>query len=136
MGVPVAIAVILQPALAGLIADGAVERMVEQQVFERLGLRGLHLVAVGDDDRAVLDRRLAAGDELGTHGDRAVGLFLARLDQAHAATGDHGERGMPAVARHFDTGAVGHLNHVQALVRVDLDRSAVYEDGPHQFLMR
>ena len=38
--------------------------MVEQQPFERLRLGGFGLLAVGDDDGAVLGRRLAAGHDL------------------------------------------------------------------------
>ena len=111
--------------------------MVEQQVFERLGLGRLHLFAVGDDNHAVLDRRLAAGDELGHHRDRAVGLFLARLDQAHAATGDDRQGRMPAVVRDFDAGALGRPESRSGARSSPISTGvAVYEDGPHQFLTR
>ena len=42
-------AVVLQEALARLVAGRAIERMIEQQVFERRLLGRLHLLAVGDD---------------------------------------------------------------------------------------
>ena len=80
-----AVAEVLQHALAGLVADGAVERMIEQHVFERLPLGGLGFVAVGDEDGAVLGGGLAGGDDARLHGDCAVGLLVADFDQAHPA---------------------------------------------------
>src|SRR5262245_27737576 len=46
----VAVAEILEQALAGLVANGTVERMVEEQRFERALLGRLGPGAVGDDD--------------------------------------------------------------------------------------
>ena len=94
------VAEVLQHALAGLVADGAIERMIEQQIPSSVcAWASLALLAVGDDDGAVLGRRLAAGHDLGLHGDGAVGLAFADLDQAHPATGDDGQRRVPAVVR-------------------------------------
>src|SRR5262249_2555820 len=110
-GPAVEVAEVLQHALAGLVAHRAVQRVVEQQALQSVGLGGLGplarlavvgrvvhrhgwleaprllLVLAGDDDRAVLGGRLAARHDLGLHGDAAVGLALADLDQAHAAAG-------------------------------------------------
>ena len=68
--------IVLQQALAGLVADRAVERMVDQQVFFDHRPALLHLLAVGDEHGAVLGRRLAGGHQLGHHRDRA-GLGVA-----------------------------------------------------------
>ena len=80
--------IVLQVALAGLVADRAIDRMVDQQIFFDHRPALLHLLAVGDEDRVVRGRRLAGGHELGHHRDRAgVGIARAGLDQAHPATG-------------------------------------------------
>src|SRR5438128_2711069 len=78
--------IILQQTLAGFVAYGAVERMIEQQRFEGLLLGVPSLGAVRDDDRAVLGGGLASGHDFGLHGHGAVRLALAHLDQAHSAT--------------------------------------------------
>ena len=102
---PEAIRVILQEALARLIADRAVQRMVQQQIFQRRLLCGPHFFAVGDDHHPVLDRRLAARQQLALHRHRTVRLAVADFHQAHAATGHHRQRGMPAVVRNLHAGA-------------------------------
>ena len=124
------VAEVLQQALAGLVADGAVERMVEQQVFEGLLLGVLGLRAVGDDDGAVLGGRLAGGHDLGLHGDGAVGLAFADLDQAHPAAGHHGQGRVPAVVRNEHAALQGRLDQVQLLV-ADIDRLVVDVDDCH-----
>ncbi len=126
----IAVAEILQHAFAGLVADGAIERMVEQDAFERLGLRGLGFGAIGDADGAVLGRRLAGGHDARLHRHRAVGLLLARLHQAHAAAGDHRERRMPAIARDEHAGFLRRLDQVQPLV-ADVHRGVVDIDDSH-----
>ena len=74
------------------------------------------LLAVGDDDRAVLGRRLAAGHDFGLHGHCAVGLGIADFDQTHATAGDDGERFMPAVMRDEHAAFFGGLDEVELLV--------------------
>src|SRR5262245_49216103 len=133
LGMAELVAVVLQLALAGLVADGAVERVVEEQGFERLGLCGLGLRRVGDDDGAILDRSLAAGDDLRLHGGLAV-LHLADFDEAHAATGDDGQGGVPAVVRDQDAGAVRRLDAVEAFLVADRDGGAVDVDGRHEWV--
>ena len=118
----VVVAVILQKALARLVARRAIERMIEQQVFERRLLRRLHLLAVGDDHRAVLDRRLAAGHQLAAASRPAVRLLLPDLDQAHPATRHDRQRRMPAIVRNLDADPLRRLNAVQPLLGPDLDR--------------
>ena len=89
---PVPEMIVLQDALARLVADRAVDRMPQQQALldHRPGL--LHLLAVGRSRPSVGDREVARGDELRLHGDLA-GLRVAGagLDEAHAATADDGQ---------------------------------------------
>src|SRR5205085_2806415 len=93
-GAAEAVAVVLQLALAGLVAHRAVERVIEEQRFQRLLLRLAGLVAVGDNDGAVLGGHLAAGHHARLHGHAAVRLLFAHFDQAHAAAGDDRQRGV------------------------------------------
>src|SRR5690606_39301998 len=66
----------LQLALAALVADRAVERMVDQQELHHVALRTQRLVAACGDLHAVHDRRGAGRRRL---------RHLLDLDQAHAA---------------------------------------------------
>src|SRR3954469_15671075 len=67
---------VLERALAALVADRAVERVVDEQELHHRVLGLLDLVRGGDHDHAVLHRRRARGLELG---------HALDLDQAHAA---------------------------------------------------
>src|SRR5690348_9164639 len=67
---------VLQGALAALVADRAVERMVDEQELDDPLLGLLDAVGLSVDDHAVLDRRRAAGLQLRDALD---------LDEAHAA---------------------------------------------------
>ena len=95
-------AVVLEATLAGLVADGAIERVIGQEILHYHSLIFFDLGAVRDDDGPVLGRRLAAGDESGDHFDLAgFGIFRAGFDLAHSAVGDDRERGVPAMSRGF-----------------------------------
>src|SRR3712207_6116920 len=48
---------VLERALAALVADRAVERVVDEQELEHGVLRRVHALVLGVDDHAVLDRR-------------------------------------------------------------------------------
>ena len=124
--------IILQTAFACLVADRAVDRMIDQQVFfdHRPGFA--HILAIGDEDRAVLGRRLAGRHQLRHHRDGAgIGVARATFDQAHAATRHDRQPGMPAVVRNLDAGALGSLDAVEALLVADFDFAAIYEDDTH-----
>ena len=128
----VAEAVILQAALAGLVADRAVERMIEQQILHDHPLVLLDLGAVGHQHGPVLGRRLAAGDQLGKQLDLAgLGVLGADLDLAHPAVGDHRERGVPAVVGDVDPDSLGHLDGVELLALGDRVFAAIDDDGRH-----
>ena len=122
--------VILQQALAGLVAHGTIEWMIEEQRLEGLHLSVPGLVAVGDDNRAILGGRLAGGHHLRLHGHGAVRLALAHLDQAHPATGDDCQGGMPAIIRNGHAATHGRLNQVQ-LVAADVDRVIIDVNDGH-----
>ena len=103
----VAEGVLLQPALPGLIADRAVERVIGQEELHHgaaavldLGARGPHHHPVGGDRRA-------GGGQLG---------HLLDLDEADAAVAGDGEPGVIAVPRHIDAGPAGRLQHGGALL--------------------
>ena len=70
---------VLQRALAALVADGAVERVVDEQELDDGALGVVHALGLGVDDHAVLDRGRAGGLQLRDALD---------LDQAHAARAD------------------------------------------------
>ena len=79
--------VVLQTAFARLVADRAVDRMIDEQGLFDLGSALLHLLAVGDEHRAVFGGRLAGRHHLGQHRDLAGRrIFRPLFDEAHPAT--------------------------------------------------
>ena len=96
---------VLQIAFAALIADRAVERMVDEQELHHpvAGLFG-HL-AIGADHH-VVGRRHRAG------GDRLRRFFL--LDQAHAAIAGDRQALVEAEMGDFDAGELAGLQHGRA----------------------
>ena len=86
---------VLQRAFAALVADGTIERVVEQQEGEIGFLRCLHLFGVRIDDHALGDRNGARGHELrATRPDD--------LDETHAAARHRVELGVAAEDRDVD----------------------------------
>src|SRR3989475_403657 len=112
---------VLQLAFAALVADRAVERVVDQQELHHpvLGLLG---------GRRIGPHLHAVGDRGGAGGQR-LGRFLD-LDQAHAAVGGDRELAVIAEVRHVDAELVGRVHHRGALRH--LDRPAVDLDFHHQ----
>ena len=96
--------VILQLALARLIAHRAIDRMVDEQEFEHRFLRGLGLRALGVDHHALGDFGVARDLQLGR---------LLDLDQAHPAIADDGQRRMIAVVRDLDPDLLGGLDQIE-----------------------
>ena len=66
---------VLQRAFAALVADRAVDRMVDQQRLFHLGAALLALVAIRDEHRAVFCGRLAGRHDLRDHRDLWVYPF-------------------------------------------------------------
>ena len=91
---------VLQLALPTLVADGTVQRMIDQQEFHGRLLRadGFHRLRM--DLHAGGDRRSASRERLGC---------VLDFDQAHAAIGRYGELAVVAEPGHVDADGVGHL---------------------------
>ena len=103
---------VLQRALAALVADRAVERVVDEQELDHRALRVVHALGLRVDDHAVLDRRGAAGLQLRDALD---------LDQAHAARADGlAELGLVAEDRDLDVAVLGGVDEHRVLRRGDL----------------
>ena len=103
---------VLQRALAALVADGAVERVVDEQELDHGALRVLDLVGAGVDDHPVADRGRAGGLQLRDPLD---------LDQAHAAGADRlAELRLVTEDRDLDVAALGGVVEHLALGRAHL----------------
>ena len=125
--------VVLEQAFARLVADRAVDRMVDEERLLDAGPAVFDQLAFGDDHRAILRRRLAARHQLRHHRDLACGgIAGAGLDQAHPATGHDRQAGMPAIVGNFGAGAASGLDAVEPLVGSDLDFLAVNDDCGHE----
>src|SRR5690606_14483009 len=105
---------VLQLALAALIADRAVERMVDQQELHRRLLRRDRALRAREDLHAVHDGRRARGGGL---------RRLLDLDEAHPAVRRDAELVVVTEARDVDPRAIGYLDQHFALAR--LERHAV-----------
>src|SRR5579884_1951506 len=93
---------VLQRALASLVADRAVERMIDQQELDDRVLRVADTVGLGVDHHPVLDRRRTRGLELGDPLD---------LDQAHPARPDRvAELGLVAEVGDLDIALLGRVD--------------------------
>ncbi len=121
---------ILQLALAALVADRAVERMIDQQEFHDVALRRQCALRLRVDFHAFHDRR-------GTGRLRLRHRLAAHLglDHAHAAIGRDRQLVVVAETRDRNAGLVGGrddhrvLRHLQRLA-VDLDVDQVRRRGP------
>jgi hypothetical protein len=98
--------IVLQAALAGLVADGAVERVVDQVQLQRGLLGALGGLGVGLDVQA-----LAHGQAAGDHGLGRAG----HLDDAEAAVARVAEGRVVAVVRDLDARVLGGLDDELAL---------------------
>ena len=114
---------VLEVALAALVADRAVERVIDEQELHHPFARLLHHRGVGADGLAVGSRK------------RATRLRLGRsrsdLDEAHAAIAGDRQPLVIAEARDFLPGELAGLQDGRALW--DLDLNAVDGDLGHQF---
>ena len=106
---------VLQLAFAALVANRAVERVVDQQEFHHRLLRGPGVLGFGKHLHAVGDRRGAGRQGLGR---------LLHLHQAHAAIGGDRELLVIAEVRNGDAERVGRVHHRGAALHLDLP--AVY----------
>ena len=111
---------VLQLALAALVADRAVERVIDQQELHHRLLRLLGLVGSGANDHPLRDRGGAGRQRLGR---------LLHLDQAHPAVGRDGQLLVVAEVRHVDVELGRSIHHHAA--GADLDFPAVNLDFNH-----
>src|SRR5262249_36486742 len=115
--VAVAEGVVLELALAGLVADRAVQRMVDEEELH-VGRARLH---------DLLRRRLHRQPFLQRGRARRLDLRdPLDLDQAHPALPDHREARVKAEVRDLDARGLGRLDQIDVLR--DLDRLSVEED--------
>ena len=91
---------VLQRALATLVADGTVERMIDEQELENTGTRVDRFGIRGVDDHALADGRRARRLQL---------RHFLDLDEAHTTGGVDPETGVVAVIRDLDAGLDGGL---------------------------
>ena len=112
---------VLQVAFAALVADRAVERMVDQQEFHHAPAGLDRLFRIRKDDHAVQDRLGAGGDRLGRP---------LHLHQAHAAVAGNRQPFVEAEMRHFLADRLQRLEQGQA--PVDLMLFAVDGDRCHR----
>jgi hypothetical protein len=108
---------VLQVAFAALVADRAIQRMVDEQEFHHAVARLLHQRRVGLDHHALAHRHGAGGDRL---------RRLLHLDQAHAAVAGDRQPLVVAEARDFGAGQLAGLQHGHAggnleLLAIDLE---------------
>ena len=111
---------VLQLAFAALIADRAIERVVNQQEFHDRLLRLHSFIAGGAHDHAGTDRGRTSGQRLGR---------LFHFDQAHAAVRCDRQFLVIAEVRNVGSQFVGGVHH-HATSR-DFDFFAVYFDFNH-----
>src|SRR5688500_1555420 len=97
---PFLVGVILELALAGLVANRTVERVIDEQHLEHALSRLEWFLVVNVDDLSFRDRRCAGGSELGS---------LLDVDQTHAADARDRKAGMIAVVRNQNANLLGRL---------------------------
>ena len=102
---------VLQVALAALVADRAIERVVDEQELHHPLARFLDHRRVGADDHAVADRHRTGRDGLG----RAL-----HLDQAHAAIAGDRQALVIAEARNLHAGLLAGLENGDPVLHLDL----------------
>ena len=116
---------VLQVALAALVADRAVERVVDQQELHHAFARLLDQRAGGDDLGGAPS--LLGGRSLTPMAHEASGLGDALdLDEAHAAVAGDRQALVVAEARDLGAGLLARLQQRRAVL--DLDRLAVDDD--------
>ena len=111
---------ILQVAFAALVADRAIQRMVDQQEFHDPFAGLLDHGAVGLDHRRRAFRPGAQILDLHRAGGGGLRRAADDLDQAHAAVARDGQTFVIAKARHLDPGLFTGLDQGQGGIDLDL----------------
>src|SRR5262249_26866485 len=101
---------VLQVALAALVADRAIERMVDEQELQRALAPLLHLRRIGEHSHALGDLGGAGGSQFG---------HLLDLDEAHAAGAERLHLRMVAVDGNLDAESLRGGPYHRALRHAD-----------------
>ncbi len=101
---------VLQFALAALVADGAIQRVIGQEEFQHIFAGLAHLFGLGADDHAFRRNHGAGGLELG---------HLLDFDKAHAAGGLERQPWVIAERGNFRSDAAGRFNQQRARRHLD-----------------
>ena len=125
VGRAVFVGIILQQTLSRLVANRAVERMVDEEEFEHAAAGVLDLIGLGAHHHALLD--------LGGAGEQELGAAL-HLDQTHAAAAGDGQGRVIAVMGDLD--AMGESGFEDGGSRLDGDLLVVYLESGHGFNLR
>ena len=114
---------VLQRALAALVADRAVERVVDQEQLDDAGLRlgGDRRGVLGPDDHARRDLEGAGGLRLRHGPQRPVGARSRDLDEALPAGAGRSEQRVVAEPRDGDADLLGGADDERALGHAHLD---------------
>ena len=123
LGSPVAHCLVLQGAFAALVADRAVERVVDQQEFHLtlLGLIRQGRGVLGRNDHAGRGLEGARGLRLGHRAHVAVAVGCGHVDEALAARADRLEERVVAEARDLDPDLLGRADDERSLRNRGLD---------------
>jgi hypothetical protein len=98
--------VVLEPALACLIANGAVDRMIDEQELQYSAHRFFDSLVVGANDHSFRRESGASRSEL---------WHLFDFDEAHPAIAVDWKIRVVAVMRDVDSDLAGSLDQVQAV---------------------
>ena len=104
---------VLQIAFAALIADRAIQRVVDEQEFHDAAAAAANHFGIGMDNHTFRDRHAAGGDRFRRH------FFY--FHQAHAAIAGNRKPFVITEAGNFDAGRLGRLDHGGAVRNLDLD---------------
>jgi hypothetical protein len=111
---------VLQVAFAALVADRAIERMVDQQEFHHAFAGLLDHRRVGEDFRRLAVRSRTQIAHAHGAGSRRLGRAALHLDQAHAAIAGDRQPLVEAEARHFRARLFRRLQQRVVIGNLDL----------------
>src|SRR5262252_10303889 len=94
--------IILQPAFPCLVADGAIQRMIDEQEFEYPAAAFDHLGRIGEHHHVIRHWRIAGNFQLGA---------TLQLDETHTAIPGDAEFGVIAIVRNSNTGFMRRLDN-------------------------
>ena len=123
---------VLQVALAALVADRAIQRMVDEQELHHAFARLLHHRRLGEHRRRLAVRAGAAVAHAPGAGRDGLGRAL-HLDEAHAAIAGDRQPLVEAEARNFRARRLARLQ--QRVLRGDVDLRAVDDELGHRMFL-